>query len=137
MKSKIHQNYIVYYFSFIFLPFFISFFFLLHLSKHVKKLWYFLLRFIGMITDFIKEFWKFLEVLKKIYRYMKYIFFQNSTVTIFFLFFLLFLTFSFLFHLSVLAKNFGNFYVLLFYELEILSKNFRKLWNIFLQSIDI
>jgi len=35
------------------------------------------------------------------------------------------------------SKNSENFYVLLFYGLEILSKIFGKLWNIFLKNIDI
>jgi len=36
-----------------------------------------------------------------------------------------------------MSKNSRNFYVFLNYGLEILSKNFRKLWNIFLNNIDI
>jgi len=36
-----------------------------------------------------------------------------------------------------LLKNSENFYVLLFYALEILSKIFGKSWNIFLKNIDI
>jgi len=35
------------------------------------------------------------------------------------------------------SKNSENFYVLLFYGLEILSKIFGKSWNIFLKNIDI
>jgi len=55
-------------------------------------------------------------------------FFQNSMVYYLLFYFFLFLTFSFQFRLSV------NFYVFLFYGLEILSKNFGKLWNIFLKN---
>jgi len=40
---------------------------------------------------------------------------------------------NFILHIST-VKNFGNCYVLLFYGLEILSKNFRKSWNIFLKK---
>ena len=58
-------------------------------------------------------------------------FFQNFAV---FYFFLLFLTFCFLFHPCVLAKNSGNFDVVLFYGLEILSKNVGKSWNSFLKK---
>jgi len=47
------------------------------------------------------------------------------------------LTFYFQFHLSVLAKNSRNFYVFLFYGLEILSKSFGKSWNIFVKNIEI
>jgi len=36
-----------------------------------------------------------------------------------------------------LSKNSEIFYILLFYELEILSKIFGKSWNIFLTNIDI
>jgi len=36
-----------------------------------------------------------------------------------------------------LSTNSGNFYVFLFYGLEILSKKFGKSWNIFLKTIDI
>jgi len=36
-----------------------------------------------------------------------------------------------------LSKNSENFYVLLFYGLEILSKIFGKSWNVFLKNIDI
>jgi len=36
-----------------------------------------------------------------------------------------------------MSKNSRNFYVFLFYGLEILSKNFGKSWNIFLKNIDI
>jgi len=61
------------------------------------------------------------------------IFFQNFTVY----YFLIFLTFIFQFRLSVLFKKFWNFYVILFYGLEILSKIFGKSWNIFLQNINI
>jgi len=136
-SPKLHRLLFLFYFFTIFYIFFFFYCTYPNMWKNYGIFCCVLLEWLPMITDFIKEFWKFLEVLKKIYRYMKYIFFQNSTGTIFFLFFLLFLTFSFLFHLSVLAKNFGNFYVLLFYGLEILSKNFRKLWNIFLQSINI
>jgi len=33
-----------------------------------------------------------------------------------------------------LSKDYGNFFVLLFYGLEILSKKFRKSWNIFVKK---
>jgi len=36
-----------------------------------------------------------------------------------------------------LSTNSRNFDVVLFYGLEILSKNFGKSWNIFLKNIDI
>jgi len=36
-----------------------------------------------------------------------------------------------------MSKNSRNFYVFLFYGLEILSKNFGKSWKFFLKNIDI
>ena len=62
------------------------------------------------------------------------LFFQNSAVYYFF-FFLLFLTFFFYFVYLYLSKNSGNFYVFLFYGLEILSNIFEKSWNVFLKNI--
>jgi len=55
------------------------------------------------------------------------------------LLFLFYYFWHFLFNFSYLylLKNSGNFYVLLFYGLEILSKIFGKSWNIFLKKIDI
>jgi len=35
------------------------------------------------------------------------------------------------------SKNSRNSYVFLIYGLEILSKNFRKSWNVFQKNIDI
>ena len=53
-----------------------------------------------------------------------------------FYFFYYFWHFIFNFVYLNLSKNARNFYVFLFYALEILSKNFGKSWNIFLKNID-
>jgi len=63
------------------------------------------------------------------------IFFQNFAV--YFLFFYYFWHFLFNFVYLYLSENSENFYIFLFYGLEILSKIFRKSWNIFLKTIDI
>jgi len=69
---------------------------------------------------------------------VKYFFFSKSCGLLFvFLFFLLFWHFIFNFDYLYLSKNFRNFYVFLFYGLEILSKSFGKSWNIFLKNEDI
>jgi len=56
---------------------------------------------------------------------------------VFYLFFYYFWHFIFNFVYLYFSTNSRNFYVFLFYELEILSKNFEKSWNIFLKNIDI
>jgi len=61
-------------------------------------------------------------------------FFQNSKVYYLFFFFWHFL-FNFVY--LYLSKNSRNFYVLLFYGLEILSKIFGKSWIVFLKNKDI
>jgi len=58
-------------------------------------------------------------------------------VLVFFLSFYYFWHFLFNFVYLYLSKNSGNFYVFLFYRLEILSKIFGKSWIIFLKNIDI
>ena len=63
------------------------------------------------------------------------IFFLNSAI--YYLFYYYFWHFLFNFVYLYLSKNAGNFYVLLFYGLEILSKIFGKSWNLFLKNIDI
>ena len=65
------------------------------------------------------------------------IFVKIMRFTIYFFIFLLFLTFFFNFVYLYLSKNSENFYVFLFYGLDILSKIFGKSWNIFLKNIDI
>ena len=65
-------------------------------------------------------------------------FFKILRFTIcFFLFCYYFWNFLLNFVYLYLSKNSENFYVFLFYGLEILSKIFWKSWNIFLKSIDI
>jgi len=54
-----------------------------------------------------------------------------------FYFFSYFWHFIFQFRPFVLVKNSRNFYVFLFYGLEILSKNFGKSWNLFQKNIGI
>ena len=69
---------------------------------------------------------------------MKSFLFQNSAVYCLFFIFLLFLTFIFNFIYLYLSKNSRIFYVfILFYGLEILSKNFGKSWNVFQKNTDI
>jgi len=66
------------------------------------------------------------------------IFFLNYAV--YYLFFCFFIIFDIFFSISFIchfSKNSGNFYVLLFNGLEILSKIFGKSWNVFLKNIDI
>jgi len=63
-------------------------------------------------------------------------FFKILRYTIF-LFLFYFWHFIFNFVYLYFSTNSRNFYVFLFYELEILSKNFGKSWNIFLKNIDI
>ena len=53
--------------------------------------------------------------------------------SIFFIIFGIFFNFVYLYF----SKISGNFYVFLFYGLEILSKIFVKSWNVFLKNIDI
>jgi len=65
-------------------------------------------------------------------------FFKFSAV--YYLFFCFFIIFDIFFSISFMchfSKNSGNFYVLLFNRLEILSKIFGKSWNVFLKNIDI
>jgi len=54
-----------------------------------------------------------------------------------FYFFTIFDILFFNFVYFYLSKNSRNFYVFLFYGLEILSKNFGKSWNVFQKNIDI
>ena len=65
------------------------------------------------------------------------IFFENSTVYYLFFIFYYFWHFIFNFVYLYLSTNSRNFYVFLFYVLEILWKNFGKSWNTFLKNIDI
>jgi len=124
--------------SFLFFFAFFEFCFLFHLSKLGQKLWNFLLFFIGRIRDFTSGFWKILKVLLKKILICEIFFISKFYGLLFvFLFFLLFLTFIFNFVYLYLSKNSRNFEVFLFYGLEIFSKNFGKLWNIFLKNIDI
>jgi len=117
----------------------LAFSFLFHLSKLVQKLWTFLWWFIGRVRDFTSDFWKILKVLlKKILICEIFFFFQNSAIyyllfIFFFIFDILFFNFIYLY----LSKNSRNFYVFLFYGLEILSKNFGKSWIVFHKNIDI
>jgi len=65
------------------------------------------------------------------------IFFSKFCGLLFYFIFFYFWVFIFnIFNLYLLKKS-RNFYVFLFYGLEILSKNFGKSWNIFLKHIDI
>ena len=69
---------------------------------------------------------------------MKYFFFPIfCCLLLVFLFFYYFWHFIFNFVYLYLSTNSRHFYVFLFNGLEILSKNFGKLWNIFLKNIDI
>ena len=65
------------------------------------------------------------------------LFFKICGFTSCFLFFYYFWLFNFNFIYLYLSKNSIYFSVLLFYGLEILSKNFGKLRNIFQKNIDI
>jgi len=135
--QKFQHNSIVYYFFFIFLAF-LTFCFLFLVSKLVQKLWNFLWCFIGRLRDFTNNLWKFLKVLLKKILICEIFFFQNFTV--YYLVFYSFFIFDILFSISSICtceKNSRNFYVFLFYGLEILSKNFGKSWNIFQKNIYI
>ena len=135
-NPKFQQNSIVYYFFLIFLAFF-AFYFLLHLSKLVQNLWNFLWWFIGRVREFTSDFWKILKVLLKNYWYVKYSFFSKFYGLLFvFYFFIIFDIWFFNFVYLYMSKHSRNFYVL-FYGLEILSKNFGKSWNVFQKNIDI
>ena len=116
-----------------------AFWFLFHLSKLVQKLWNFLWWFIVRVRDFTSDFWKILKVLlKKILICEIFFFFSKFCGLLFSLYF--FIIFDILFFNFVhlyLSKNSTNFYVFLFYGLEILLKNFGKSWNIFQKNIDI
>jgi len=72
------------------------------------------------------------EILSKNWDIWNTKFQQNSTVSyLFFFYFFYFWYFISNFVYLYLSTNCRNFYVFLFYGLEILSKNFRKSWNIF------
>jgi len=114
LKSKIWPKFHRLLFLFIFLAFFTSFFFLFHLSKLIQKLLNFVYYFIGRIRDMWNNF------------------FPNSAK--YYLFFYYVQHFLFYFIYLYLSKNSENFYVLLFYGLEILLKDFRKSRNIFPQN---
>jgi len=132
------QNFIIYYFFFIFLAF-LAFCFLFHLPKLVQKLWNFLWCFIGRIRDFTSDFWKILNVLLKKLLICE-IFFFSKFCGLLFVFLFLYYIWHFIFNFVYLylSKNSTNSYNFLFYEfLEILSKNFGKSWNIFQKNIDI
>jgi len=63
---------------------------------------------------------------------VKYSFFSKFCDLLFaFYFFTIFDILFFSFVYLYLSKNSRNFYVFLFYGLEILSKNFEKSWNVF------
>jgi len=94
-NPKSQQNFIIYYFFFIFLAFF-AFCFVFHLSKLVQKWWNFLWCFIGRIRDFTSNFWKILKVLWKKLLICEIFFVSKFCGLLFvFLFFLLYLTFLF------------------------------------------
>jgi len=131
LNTKHFQKSVVYYFFFIFLAFLV-FFFLFHLSKLLQKLWSFLNYFIGRVRDFANVFWKIQKVLLKKIMIREILFFSKFYVLLFaFLFFCYFWHFIFKFFYFFLLKTSRNFYVFLFYGLEILSKKFGKSWNIF------
>jgi len=89
-----------------------------------QKLWNFLWWFIGRVRDFTNNFWKILKVLLKKILICKIFYFSKFCGLLFiFLFFYYFLHFVFNFVYLYLSKNCRNFYVFLFYGLEILSKN--------------
>ena len=123
LKSKISTKFHRLLFLLIFLAF-LAFCFLFHLSKLVKKLWNFLWWFIGRVRDFTNNFWKILKVLLKKILICKIFYFSKFCSLLFvFLIFYYFLHFIFNFVYLYLSKNCRNFYVFLFYGLEILSKN--------------
>jgi len=64
-------------------------------------------------------------------------FFKILRFTIFFFFIIIFDILFFNFVHLCLSKNSRNFYVFLFYGLEILLKNFGKSWNVFQKNIHI
>jgi len=64
-------------------------------------------------------------------------FFINSILYYLFFYFFYFWHFLFNFLYLYMSKKSRNFYVFLFYGLEILSMIFGKSWNIFLKNIDI
>ena len=72
---------------------------------------------------------------KKKLRYLKSIISTKFHRLLFLFYYFWHFLFNFVY--LYLLKNSGNFYVLLFYGLEILSKIFGKSWNIFLKNIDI
>ena len=135
-NPKFQQNSIVYYFFYIFLAF-LAYWLLFHVPKPVQKLWNFLWCFVGRVRDFTNN---FLEIskgsFKKILICEIFFFFKILRFTICFFIFFYFWHFIFNFVYMCLSKNARNFYVFLFYQLEILSKNFGKSW-IFRKNIDI
>jgi len=133
---KFQQNSIVYYFFFIFLAF-LAFCFRFHLSKLVQKLWKF---FVVFYWKGLRSYQRFLENSNSSFKKnidMWNIFFWKFYRSLFVFYFLLFLTFIFNFAYLYLSTNSRNFYVFLFYVLEILWKNFGKSWNTFLKNIYI
>ena len=128
LKSKISPKFHRLVFFFYTFSIFDIFFFHF-LSKVVKKLWNFLLCFIGRIRDFINEFWKFLDVLLKNIDISNNLFFQNFAV--YYLFFS-----NILFSISSICtcKKFWKFLFSFILWIWDLSKNFRKSWKIFLKK---
>jgi len=131
--NKIPSFTIYFYFFSIF-----GIFFLFHLSKLVQKLWNFLWWFIGRVRDLTSVFWKILKVLLKKILICEIFFFSKFYGLLFaFYFFIIFDILFFNFVYLYLSKNSRNFYVFLFFGLEILLKIFGKSWNVFQKNIDI
>ena len=63
--------------------------------------------------------------------------FHNSIVYYFLFDFFVFLTSYFLFYLSIVVKKFLKFCISFLYGLEILSKNFSKLWFFLFKKFEI
>jgi len=99
------------------------------------KIMEFFVVFIGRVRDFTNDFWKILkDILTKIDIWNNF-FFKILLFSICFFYYFLHFIFNFVY--VYLSTNSSNFYVFLFYWLEILSKNFGKSWNTFLKNIDI
>ena len=102
------------------------------------KIMEFFVVFFRKVRHFTDDFCKILKVLLRKKLICEIFCFQNSAVYyLFFLFLYYFWHFIFNFNYVYLSKNSRNFFVFLFYGLEILLKNFWKSWNIFIKNIDI
>jgi len=135
LKSKISKKFHCLLFLFYFFSIFGIFFSISPIQTCPKIMEFFVVFYIERVRDFTNDLWKILKVLFKKILICEILFFKILSFTICFLFFYYFWLFNFNFIYLYLWKSSINFYVFLFYGLEILSKNFGKSWNIFLKNI--